>query len=394
MYSQPTYSISYAIPYCILGAILIAIYIWYTNNNTRSYGNIIATLIILFFIGLRGHVQSDFIAYYKFFESVPTIWNPKFTSSIHIGFEPGFIIYTAIVKSIWPNYFFWVFVNTAIDIWILSWCFKRYSTSSILSWLFFILFNGLAIEFNLYRNSKAIVIFILSIPYIQQRRFLPFFMLWLLELTFHTSSLIYLPTYFILNREYNRKIIFILFILSNIIFFFKLSPTSFLIDRISSISSIFPTVSKAIGYFENNSISAGITLGYIERTFLFITALYLYPHLLNEKKSNLIFINAFFLYYFLFYLFSDVVVFVQRFPLLFTFSYWILGPNLINLAKGVSKRLWMLGFFIFYFIKVTSITNQLPYRYDNLTWGIEGYQQRKAKYFHFEGQRQKRLRKQ
>lgn len=387
MCTEPLYSNVYAIPYCILIAIIIGIYLSMTNNIiTKRFAANLTAFIILIFIGLRGHIQSDFIMYYKFFESLPNIWEPKFYQYKNLQFEPGFVIYTAIVKGIWPNYFFWVFLNTSINVGILVWCFRRYSDSSVLSWILFLLFNGLIIEFNLYRNSIALVIFLLSIPYIQERRFVPFFLLWLLELTFHTSALIYLPTYFILNRVYSQKLLIAIFILSNIVFFFDISPTSYLIEKTSSLVSLFPQIGKASGYFEKNISEMGITLGYLERTFIFLMLIYLYPNLNKKNQSNLIFSNSFFIYYLLFYFFSDVKVFVERFPLLFTYSYWIIVPNMLYMAKGKKRSIWLSVFFIFSMIKITSVTRQLPYKYDNIVSGIEDYQTKKMKNVYFRHQ--------
>lgn len=164
-----------------------------------------AYAILLWFIGLRGHMYSDFIVYYPLFEELPAI------SDLEVGdylMEPGFIIYSSLIKTIFPNYFIWIFINTSIDLLVFYHVFKRYTEFRILPLIFFIAYMGLSIEFNLYRNVKALDLFLLSIPYLQQRRIVPYMFLNLLGATFHVSSLIYIPMYFLLHKNIGQGLVF------------------------------------------------------------------------------------------------------------------------------------------------------------------------------------------
>lgn len=54
---------------------------------------------------------------------------------------------------------------------------------------------------NVMRNMKSISFFYLSIPFLIQRKALPYFILNLIGFGFHTSSIVYFPLYFILTRS-------------------------------------------------------------------------------------------------------------------------------------------------------------------------------------------------
>ena len=374
----PHYSILYSIPYVFVVFILfifVGIENKYYRNNTKKSISISSAIIILLFIGFRGHIQTDFIQYYPFFQSLNNIDSVGYNISTTV-FEPGFVIYSTIVKQIFNNYYIWIFINTTIDIFVFTWLFKKYSCSVALSWIFFILFSGLVLEFNLLRNSKAIVLFLISIPYIEKRRLIPFLLLWSLEMTLHLSSILYLPMYWLINRQYNRKLIIIMFLFVNFLLFTKTNITSMLIDTMTRFMSEDDRISmKAVGYFlkgEENTLS----LGYIEKTSIFILCVIYYKKLYEINKSNLIFCNAFFIYYILWYMFSDVKVFVERFPILFAFSYWIICPNLIFLLRVKTRSLIIPIIFLFSIFKIVSITNQRPYYYENIIWGISSYEQR------------------
>ena len=370
-----------AIPYILLSVFLFFLYL----NEVRKIKLIsvinarkVSFLTLLIFIGLRGHIYSDFINYYVYFENLPDIFNLTSSTFTEWYFEPGFTLYSSLVKTIFPDYFGWVFVNTLIDILVFQYVFKRYTYSEILPLIFFLAFNGLYIEFNLYRNVKAIDLFLLSLPFLENRRLLPYMALNTLGMTFHTTSIIYLPLYFILDKEIPRYIRWIGIIIANVIFLLQFSVIG---DFLNSLS-LFQTMSfydKLSGHIENSDAGQNISFGYIERTFSILIFTFLYNKLVQQSRSNVIFYNCFWLYYVSFLCFYEVRVLVDRIPTLFMFSYWILYPNILNLKFNV-RQLICLSSFILVFMKIFLSNNIPPAKYDNLLFGIEDYHSRKQTY--------------
>lgn len=373
-----------AIPYILLCLFLIFLYL----NETRKIKLIsvasarkVSFVVLLIFIGLRGHIYSDFVNYYIFFENLPDLFN--FTSSAFTDwlFEPGFVLYSSIIKTIVPDYFGWVFVNTLIDLLVFRYVFRRYTASQILPVIFFIAFNGLYIEFNLYRNVKAIDLFLLSLPFLEKRKCLPYMLLNILGTTFHSSSIVFLPLYFILGKEIPRYIRWIGIIIANVIFLLQFG---FVSDFLNSLS-IFQSMSfydKLSGHIENSEAGQNISFGYIERTFSILLFTLLYNKLVKQSRSNIIFYNCFWLYYISFLFFYEVQVLVDRIPTLFMFSYWVLYPNVLNL-KFKSRQLIYIFSFILVFLKVFLSNSISPAKYDNVLFGIDDYNTRKTIYENF-----------
>lgn len=323
----------YSIPYLFVGVILFVLYLnekgdihYLTQNVSRR----IAWVIVFVFIGLRGHMYSDFISYYPFYEELPDIFHIKdiFTSYLY---EPGFIIYSSLVKVFAPNYFAWVAINTLIDLVVLHAFFKRYTTSVILPLIFFLAFQGISIEFNLYRNVKAIDLFLLSIPFLQQRRFLPYLALNLLGVTFHTSSLLYLPMYFVLHKQLPKSVMWGGIICANLLYFGHITFISNLINNVGFIQDL-SFYDKLAGY-EARDAEYGFSIGYFERTCAILIFTCLYNRLITQNRANILFYNCFYIYYCSFLIFNEVQVFVERVPLLFVFSYWVLYPNVIAIKN-------------------------------------------------------------
>lgn len=369
---EPIYSYTYGIPYAIVVLILIFFSTFEKHKRIGKVSVFLILTVLLVFFGLRGFVQTDWNLYYWLYLRVPSFLDSGIYSESRI--EPGYLFVTQIFRTFTKDYFVWVFLNTLIDILAFSVIFKRYSRSLAWSWVFFMCFTGLVVEINLFRNVKAIILFLLSLPYLQERKFWKFLLIWIAAMMFHTSAALYLPAYFILTKNWGRVLPIFLFIAVNVIFFFKAYPTSFLLHNFVGVDSEF--MGKALGYMESSKQEAGITFGYIERTLMFILVYVLYGRLYEQRKSNRIFCNSYYIFYTFWYLFSDVPVFVERVPVLFAYSYWILGPNMMGLAHGKLRRFVNVLVLAFVLIKVMTVTDHILYKYDNVLTGVRSQDER------------------
>lgn len=367
-------SYTYAIPYVLVFFILVYL-LWKEKKGYANAGKI-ALFLMLFFIGLRGHVYTDYISYYPYYRELPSIFDISYYLQ-ETNYEKGFVIYSSIIKTIFPNYFIWVFINSLIDLSIFYWLFKRYSLSVVLSCIVFLAFNGLAIEFNLYRNSKAIVLFLLSIPLLQERRFIPYLLINVIACTFHISAVLYIPLYFILTKKYSKFLIWLIFICVNAIFILKISISGKLLGMLSPLIGGEGIVNKLGDYF----ISAeayGFSFGYFERTVSFILFTVYYDRLVRASRCNMIFYNCFFVYYVLFYVFADVTVFAERIPLIFIFSYWVLYPNILGVLKQNNRRIILFFILLLCFMKIIIANNNITSKYDNILFGAMSFDTREV----------------
>lgn len=376
----------YSLPYLVLLCFLFFLFLNETGKLkvlSAKQCNIIAFVILLFFLGLRGHIYSDFISYYPFYEELPNVFElNKSTFQKHILFEPGFIVYSSIVKTLVPSYYGWVFVNTLIDLIVLYITFKRYSKSIILSFIIFIVFSGLLMEFNLYRNMKALDLFFLSIPYLLNRKLLPYVILNVLGCTFHSTSILYIPLYFILARSIPMVIIWGGIIVVNIIFLGDIS----VIGNIAESLNIFQNMNfygKFVSHIANSDTGYKLSLGYIEKTIGVIMLSVLYSKLKNVNYSNVVFFNCYWLYYISSFFFYEIEVFTSRIPLLFVFGYWILYANIFYLNYRL-RQLIMLFIIVLSFIKVNMVNSIPPARYENILFGIDSYDTRTRIYRQYE----------
>ena len=383
---QPLFSYSYSLPY--LAVFLILLFLAFNEIGrlhvvSKKSSRIIAFLLMLFFIGLRGHLMTDFISYYPFFEHLPIITELSVSDLDKLRFEPGFVIYSSLVKTILPDYYAWVFVNTLLDLLVLYYISRKFCLSTALLFMVLLVYWGLEIEINLYRNSKAIMLFLLSLPYLLKRSIVPYMALNLLGCLFHISAIVYLPLYFVLDREIPKAWVWGLFVFSNAVFFLGVSLSSQLQGLTTFVDGILGSdelSSKATSWQESKDYgeSYGFSLGYLERLFFFVLFTLQYQKLMAQRTTNRVFYNAFIIFYFLFHTLSPISSeIMKRVSILFAVSYWFLISNFLcqlRLRCSLSFVIVLLCF-----MKVSISTANLSTKYENIFLGgsTDNYQERR-----------------
>ena len=376
---QPVYP-TYSIPYIVFYLVIFFLFLIELKNHYIYKSNKILYFFILtlflFFIGLRGHIYTDWLSYVHIFEETPQLWN--WTTLNYIGdgkMEFGFLLFTVFIKTIFSNYFFWIFIIALINLLVLNKLFKKHTKYYTLAFLTFFIMNGLAIMFNLYRNSIALSLFLLSLNFLKEKKFTKYLILNLLGSCFHYSAILFIPLYFLLNKDIPKKIIWILFIIANFIFLLKIKWLTYILGDIVSIINISQISDKINAYSSGDS--ATFTIGYFERIFTFIFFTIFYKDLVLKDNFNKIFYNIFILFFLCVFLLSEVRVFSDRFSYLFIFSYWFLYPNIFDLISNKRKKYLFISLFFCYSIfRIYTANTNLMAKYDNLLWGIDNYKDR------------------
>lgn len=347
----------------------------YLINNTIQIP--ILTMILLFFIGCRAFIFTDFYNYYKIFEEAPTLFEGKLIRYLKdTNIERGYLIYNIIIKTIGLNFYGFQIISWLIDYIILYHFFIDNNVSPTKGFLFFVVFYGFVMEFNLFRNDKSIMLFILSIKYVKEHRVIKYSILNLLGCTFHITSILYLFLYPILIHNFkSRSYLFIIIVgyfvyLSGIPFLrnFLLFVCNFVEGRLAFV------IRSYAGNNINNARTV-LSIGFIERTITFILFFIVYrKKMLNE--SDYIYLNLFCIYFSIFLYFSELKVIVERLPILFACCYWILYPKVYKILKKEYKYVFLVVFF-FYIILKCLFNYKIPNtKYENIFLPHMNYSER------------------
>lgn len=330
---------------------------------------IFSLLLLILFLGLRGYIGYDWYSYKPNFDKMVTIGEllKGNTQVLHSGYELGFQIYTSFIKTLTNNYFIYNFINVSVDFIILYFVIKRFSKYPILSLLLFFGIYGVALEIDMIRNAKSIMLFLLSIKYIEERKILNFGVLNILGILFHYSSILYLPMYFILNVKWNKKFILFLFILGNV---YYLSDTRIVMRIIKEYNTFLPIGigAKLSGYFSIIPLDfpLGFSLYYFERVIMFLLCWFVSDNLKNKKYGNIM-LNSLYISIFFFLYLSEFSIVAMRFGLLFIYSYWFILPMLLEIYPKLPIFIVAIAISLFRLNnQINFIGNREVYSYQNI----------------------------
>jgi transmembrane protein EpsG len=157
--------------------------------------------------GLR-YVRGDTTTYRHKFELLPLNLADALTQR---STEKGFIIYLWLLKNIWDNSQFFLFVTSVITLSILVYIYYKYSTFIELSIFLFIASGCFGVTMNGLRQYLAAAVLIIGFKWVVNKRWWVFFLLVMIASSIHTSAIIMLPLYFVLRqRAWTFKTVFLI----------------------------------------------------------------------------------------------------------------------------------------------------------------------------------------
>lgn len=367
------------IPYMeVFGFLLLggAVDVFGKNERKKHMLFVFSIILLIGFLGLRGFIGWDWWAYYPSYNNLPNGFN----------YEIGYEIWSNIFYKIGLSYHHFTFINTVADILILAYILKKYSKYPIFSMFLFLAVQGLSFEVDLLRNAKAVLLFIISIQFIKERKLIPFLILNILGMTFHMSSVIYLPMYFILNRNYSRKIVLPLIILGNIYYLFDTKLFTHILEYMSSVlpAAVGGKITSYLSIIPQNYKLPVGTL-YFERLVTFIMVFFFLHkeknHREKENPYSLIMENSFYIFYLIFLFTSEFFIASTRIGILFIYANWFLWGDIIENFRDTKIKAAV--FLIAVLIGGNRIYNhfdfngnKILYRYENIITDHKSYEEK------------------
>ena len=371
----------FAYPYLLVTMMWggLAIYQKYNADSSKRvlYSNLLAIFIFVFFFGLRGFVAYDWVGYYPEFKALPDLQTLFTIPYSKWEWEPGFIIFAAICKSIVPDYFFFQFICVIVNTILLINFLRRYVDNIPLALVLFITMSGCEITINLLRNSIAILLFANAIPYIVEKKPVKYFLVCALAYTFHSSALAYFPMYFILNRQINKYVLLAIFVVANVVYLFHIPVLKSIILLVVDI--LMPSTKQWIESYLNFDANTGsvLSIGYIERLLTGVLLFGYMDKLRSIRKENNIFINSLVIYLFLFLFLSEFRTISVRCSFLFVFAYWILWIDFIKCFQYRNNKLLFALFIGCYsLLKLYSSNNTAMSDYYNILFENHSFSER------------------
>ena len=220
----------------ILG-ILSVFFAFLAQKKKLRFGLKVSFLLIFTFLALRYNYGSDYMTYYKDFfviNSYPSI--NFFDKSFH--YEAGWLFLCRVFSPF--GFFSLVIVLAAFNCIVYYWFIKKYVPTKYY-WLAVFLYvftpGFMLVQASAMRQSIAIALFLISVPYIFKKKPIHYFVLIGIAYLFHASALILIPIYFIgiFNWKINTKMGFVIFLL----FLFLFTYGNLLLTQFNNLLSLY-----------------------------------------------------------------------------------------------------------------------------------------------------------
>ena len=324
----------------------IAIFLaWLARFDKFKFGLELSFILLTIFMSIRYNFGNDYIVYLDLFNNTNLF--ADFKNAIHSNqFEIGWNILSFLFKPI--GFFGMIIFLTIFEYFVIYKTIKRHVPQD---WYWFAVFiftfniANMLVCASMMRQFLAVCIFLLSIDYIIQKKWIISILLVLLASSFHTSALILIPFCFIgfLDINLTTKKVVIWFSVYLLLYFFA---TFFLRDLFYKILSIeqFQRYQVYLGG-EKERLGTGLGLIYS----MIINLVLLLHQKYQSHEMKIIFILFFTSVFF--YLFSEIAPIAGRLGYYFSILSIVCYPSMFHVIKNLILKYILLSGYIIVTLK-------------------------------------------
>jgi hypothetical protein len=288
-------------------------------------------LLILFFVGLRYKLASDWLTYTMFYDSTPTIDKIDFDTII----EPGFVLLLSLFKTFGLNFEFLIFFVTLYGVISLFFFVNRNQIRNKITFIAIILILNVFREFDILRQSLAFYTMLYAFSD-KKVKFLKYLLICTIAISFHYTAVIFIIFYFFKQIKITKVLLFLVLIF----YFISLLYTMPIISSsIGIMDSSYEYIIKAQVLISSYKYERIITLATL-LNLLFLIILFLNSHKLKSLTRVEINLLKMFVFYILIFIFckevgevADRLVYYFAVGLVFMFC---LSPTLLPI-KNINK---------------------------------------------------------
>lgn len=292
---------------------------------------IIAGIGIIFIMGSRSYLigTNDIKVYYNFYDYISSIpFKDIFKYNIY-GFECGYVVLNKIFSYIFSNPQAIIYVEASICILGTEYFIYKNSQKSFDSLIYFICLGSMMFALSGFRQTIAMSICLVSVEFVKQKKLIPFLLCIMLACSFHQTAIVFIISYFLINKDFKMQHVSILIGIMIFVFAFKNQIISF------------------ANYILGRNYGGYIGSAYNGISYVIVYLIIIIMAIITKKEHNninKIGINMTFLS-FVFFTLGYYVEIAQRISWYFLYGNIIALPNLYMLSKDKDRKM-IRGFFI------------------------------------------------
>lgn len=333
-----------------LGVLLLLLYCVYKYDicGLVHYRKTWYTIILLILIGVAGfsyRLGGDNISYIREFADYHINNGFELNELIsYTGRQPLWVLMTIICKSIINEYWFFRLVHSILLNTLFILALRRFSKYEFTTLLFYFVLLYFEFNFQIMRQSIAIGLFLVSVSYFANNKWLSYYIINIISFLFHEAAIItfLVPLMKWIGISIKTILIYFLFAIMGAMLGAKL------LDLVYPILLQSFVADKAYVYFSKER-DGNITLGLNILLNVIIPYFFI---IINIKKANVKTVDYFIIVYGLLYSLGLGLPIIYRFSQFFQVFFYICYVEIFVLISSSVKRRFGLNRAFFYIILV------------------------------------------
>lgn len=304
----------------------------------NKYLYFIATLILIFFAGLRFDTGWDYKGYHYYYDLIPTIEQLPGDVDVFrsIYFEPGFKILMSFAKTLGLNFYGFQFFVSALCVLLLTKAIRKEQSKLLFVFIYFSTCY-LFLNMSVIRQGVAVAMLYLAVSVLFEGKKKTSIIYLLIGVLFHFSLVVMIPIFFIADKEkISNRILYIFVIAAVIVYVIQLH---WLKTTFSIVSSAFPhdIAFKINTYLDSDRFGKNRDIGFgvVEKIVTFLVLLYINRH--KDDKHNFILLRFFVFYMVIYFAFYEITVLYDRLRLYFVALNVFVYLSIFNYFSGHNK---------------------------------------------------------
>lgn len=206
-------------------------YDFFQKHIGKAFWYSVVLIILICLAGLRYRVGGDTLNYIDEYDGIPLISNLSRYNFLGSRWDPLWIVFSSICKSINPDFVFLQCVHAIIVNTIILRFIRKNTQYSFTGVLIYYVFGYLYFNMEILRESLAISMFLIALGYFQQKKYVKYYLIAVIAFLFHSSAIILFVLPFFSRLKLNKWTIILLVCALSVLFIFQ--------DRINTLLALF-----------------------------------------------------------------------------------------------------------------------------------------------------------
>lgn len=232
----------------------------FRDINLKIIFYICLLFILVSFSGLRGNIEPDYLNYLDIFKNAGY--------GINVGIEPVFYYFNKVLNYFGMSFQWVIFLIALFSITLKLNFFFKNSSNFAFSILIYYCSMFFLYDFIAIRQALSMAIFMISIPFIIDRKFFHYVALIAIASMIHLSALVLIPLYFFIHYSYNKVLFYLVLLLTTSVSVLKVDIQ--LVSLLLNYFALPDFASNKLDVYTQEDVFAALSVRQLLLGFVFV----------------------------------------------------------------------------------------------------------------------------